>query len=90
MVMTMTMTTRKTQHSCTGIRTSLSEVNLFYSKWPAINDVFTMVWVLFYSIYSLYQKIDMENMQCLNEAEEGSGKTVFKPWNERLDKEKVA
>lgn len=38
---------------------------------------------------SLYQKIDTENLQCLNEAEDGSGKTVFKPWDERLDKTKV-
>lgn len=38
---------------------------------------------------SLYQKIDTENLQCLNEAEEGSGKAVFKPWDERLDRSKV-
>lgn len=35
--------------------------------------------------YSLYQKIDMENLEVLNEAEEGSGKTIFKPFEERLD-----
>ena len=40
-------------------------------------------------MYSLYQKIDTEKLQCLNEAEEGSGKTVFKPWDERLDRTKV-
>ena len=40
-------------------------------------------------IYSLYQKIDTEKLQCLNEAEEGSGKTVFKPWDERFDRSKV-
>lgn len=39
--------------------------------------------------YSLYQKIDTEKLQCLNESEEGAGKTVFKPWDERLDKTKV-
>ncbi|KAK3089541.1 hypothetical protein FSP39_004413 [Pinctada imbricata] len=39
--------------------------------------------------YSLYNKIDTEKVQCLNEAEDGSGKTVFKPWEQRLDKEKV-
>ncbi|XP_028128292.1 PITH domain-containing protein GA19395 [Diabrotica virgifera virgifera] len=35
--------------------------------------------------YSLYAKIDKENLECLNEATEGSGKTVFKPWEERLN-----
>ncbi len=31
----------------------------------------------------------MDKIQCLNEAQEGSGKTVFKPWDERLDRSKV-
>ncbi|RZC37413.1 PITH domain-containing protein CG6153, partial [Asbolus verrucosus] len=35
--------------------------------------------------YSLYTKIDKNNLQCLNEAVEGSGKTIFKPWEERLN-----
>ena len=35
--------------------------------------------------YSLYSKIDMDKVQCLNEAEDGSVKSVFKPWNERLN-----
>jgi len=35
--------------------------------------------------YSLYMKIDMENMVCLNEESEGSGKSVFRPFEERLD-----
>ncbi|KAF2884795.1 hypothetical protein ILUMI_21402 [Ignelater luminosus] len=35
--------------------------------------------------YSLYSKIDKNNLECLNEASEGSGKTVFKPWEERLN-----
>jgi hypothetical protein len=35
--------------------------------------------------YSLYTKINKENLECLNEAVEGSGKTVFKPWEERLN-----
>jgi len=39
---------------------------------------------------SLYQKIDVEKLQCLNESEEGSGKTVFKPWEDRLDRTKVS
>jgi len=38
------------------------------------------------ALYSLYLKIDTNRVQCLNEATEGSGKTVFKPWNDRLDK----
>lgn len=40
-------------------------------------------------MYSLYLKIDTERLQCLNEAQDGSGKTVFKPWDQRKDKEKV-
>lgn len=39
-------------------------------------------------LYSLYQKINTERLECLNEAVEGSGKTVFKPWDERMDKTK--
>ncbi|KAF9415059.1 hypothetical protein HW555_007215 [Spodoptera exigua] len=35
--------------------------------------------------YNLYEKIDKENLQCLNETIEGSGKTVFKPWEKRHD-----
>ena len=35
---------------------------------------------------SLYQKIDLSNMECLNESEEGGGKRVFRPWQNRLDK----
>ncbi|KAJ0181828.1 hypothetical protein K1T71_002550 [Dendrolimus kikuchii] len=36
--------------------------------------------------YNLFEKIDKENLQCLNESVEGSGKTVFKPWSNRLDR----
>ncbi|KAI8499220.1 PITH domain-containing protein 1 [Branchiostoma belcheri] len=36
--------------------------------------------------YNLYLKIDKDRVECLNETVEGSGKQVFKPWNERLDK----
>ena len=39
--------------------------------------------------YSLYQKIDLENVSCLNEEVEGSGKLVFKPWEDRKNREKV-
>lgn len=35
--------------------------------------------------YSLYQKIDMHNLEVLNEAEEESGKKVFKSYENRLD-----
>ncbi|GJQ66837.1 hypothetical protein Trydic_g7869 [Trypoxylus dichotomus] len=35
--------------------------------------------------YSLYAKIDKDNLECLNEAVEGSGRTIFKPWEERLN-----
>ena len=37
--------------------------------------------------YSLYQKIDTTNLECLNELVDGSGKKVFKPWSERLNSE---
>lgn len=36
--------------------------------------------------YNLFEKIDKENLQCLNESVDGAGKTVFKPWNNRLDR----
>jgi len=38
--------------------------------------------------YSLYQKIDMAKLNCLNEMIEDSGKLVFKPWELRLNREK--
>lgn len=34
--------------------------------------------------YSLYLKINLDEVTCLNESIDGSGKTVFKPWEERL------
>ncbi|XP_068121490.1 PITH domain-containing protein 1 [Hyperolius riggenbachi] len=36
--------------------------------------------------YGLYQKIDLEKLQCLNENREGSGRTVFRAWEERGDR----
>lgn len=39
--------------------------------------------------YNLYEKIDKDNLQCLNESVEGSGKTVFKPWEKRMDRSQV-
>ncbi|XP_002737581.1 PITH domain-containing protein 1-like [Saccoglossus kowalevskii] len=38
--------------------------------------------------YSLYLKIDLMNVECLNEERDGSGKDVFKSWENRLDREK--
>nr|XP_033325061.1 PITH domain-containing protein CG6153 [Megalopta genalis] len=38
--------------------------------------------------YSLHEKIDILNIECLNEYEEGSGASVFKTWEDRLDKSK--
>ena len=39
--------------------------------------------------YSLYTKIDLDRVECLNEAVDGSGKTIFKSWVEKLDATKV-
>ncbi|XP_023348164.1 PITH domain-containing protein CG6153 isoform X2 [Eurytemora carolleeae] len=36
--------------------------------------------------YSLYQRIDLNQLSCLNEAVEESGKKVFKPYEARLDR----
>ncbi|KAI9004040.1 galactose-binding domain-like protein [Gaertneriomyces semiglobifer] len=35
--------------------------------------------------YSLYQQVDIDNIRCLNESEEGTAKQVFKSWDERFD-----
>ena len=43
----------------------------------------------FSNAFNLYQKIDLERVECLNETRESSGKTVFKPWSERNDRSKV-
>lgn len=40
-------------------------------------------------LYSLYSKIDLSKVECLNEKTESSGKTVFKPWEDRLNMEFV-
>jgi hypothetical protein len=34
--------------------------------------------------FSLYQKINTVNLECLNELTDGTGARVFKPWSERL------
>lgn len=39
-------------------------------------------------MYSLYSKIDLQNLTTLNELEENSGREVFRSWDERLSKEK--
>lgn len=39
--------------------------------------------------YELYKRIDIEKLQCLNESRDGDGKLVFKPWDQRTDREKV-
>lgn len=39
--------------------------------------------------YNLYGKIDKNGAECLNELEEGSGISVFKPWEDRLNCDKV-
>nr|CAB3264899.1 PITH domain-containing protein 1 [Phallusia mammillata] len=38
--------------------------------------------------FSLYIKINLSRVECLNELEENSGKSVFKPWDERLNHDK--
>ncbi|XP_002123422.2 PITH domain-containing protein 1 [Ciona intestinalis] len=38
--------------------------------------------------FSLYLKINLTQLECLNESEEGAGKKVFKAWDERLDRER--
>jgi len=41
------------------------------------------------ALFSLYLKIDTERVRCLNEAHDGSAKGIFKPWHERMDRDKV-
>lgn len=36
------------------------------------------------SAFSLYQRVDTVNLECLNELVDGSGAKVFKPWSERM------
>ncbi|TPP62025.1 putative cyclin protein [Fasciola gigantica] len=37
------------------------------------------------SAFSLFRFVDLEHMECLNEATPGSGKSVFKPYEDRKD-----
>lgn len=39
--------------------------------------------------FNLYLKIRMDDLTCLNETEDGSGKLVFRAFEERLDQSKV-
>lgn len=39
--------------------------------------------------YGLYRRIDLEKLQCLNESRDGDGKLVFKPWEQRNQRDKV-
>ena len=41
------------------------------------------------ALYSLYTKIDIEKVECLNEETDGSGKCVFKAWDKRMETDKV-
>ncbi|XP_004911675.1 PITH domain-containing protein 1 isoform X2 [Xenopus tropicalis] len=36
--------------------------------------------------YGLFRKIDLDKLQCLNESREGSGRSVFRAWEERHDR----
>ncbi|KAI8637489.1 galactose-binding domain-like protein [Parasitella parasitica] len=38
--------------------------------------------------FLLYSKIDLDNVRCLNESELDSGKSVIRPWNQRLEDSK--
>jgi len=40
------------------------------------------------SLYNLYSKINKEAVECLNESVEDSGKEVFRPWDQRLLRDK--
>jgi hypothetical protein len=39
--------------------------------------------------WNLNQRIDLENLQCLNEEIDGSCKKIFRSWDDRLNKENV-
>lgn len=40
--------------------------------------------------YGLYSRIDLDKLQCLNESRDGDGKLVFKPWDQRKERDKVS
>lgn len=39
--------------------------------------------------WSLNSRIDTENLQCLNERVDGSCKKIFRPWDDRLNRNYV-
>jgi hypothetical protein len=39
--------------------------------------------------WSIFSRIDTDNLQCLNEAVDESCKKIFRPWEERLSKDYV-
>jgi len=39
---------------------------------------------------SLYSRIYLERVRCLNERVEGMARSIIKPWDQRLDTEKVS
>ena len=40
--------------------------------------------------FNLYLKINMDDFTCLNEEEDGSAKTVFRAYEQRMDRSKVS
>ena len=40
-------------------------------------------------LYTLYSKIDLNRLECLNESIDGSAKHIFKPHHDRLSSDKV-
>ena len=38
---------------------------------------------------SLYSKIDLDRVRCMNERVEGMARSIIKPWDQRLDSENV-
>lgn len=40
--------------------------------------------------WSLFSRIDLDNVQCLNEAVDGSGRKVFRAWEDRLKRDEVS
>ncbi|KAG0042431.1 hypothetical protein BGZ83_000463 [Gryganskiella cystojenkinii] len=38
---------------------------------------------------SLHQRIDHDNVVCLNESEPGQGRSILKPWHEKMDDTKI-
>ena len=65
---------------------NIGNMNLFFYLNMAPSHVWVYHICTLFIYYSLYQKIDFANFECLNESEEDSGKRVFRPWENRLDK----